>query len=214
MIITILLDKEPGAVTRASQGDLCNGLEQNGDSSLTFWHQRKCRSATMNLFKDQLTQVCHYVINAANIKATEPHECTVTHLHAVTYALSHRETDKPTEMQSQVHELLHISSCFIYLPASFLSVSSLSLLSTSVWGAVAFVSSTPQAALWSCEKQPLASCLCVRVSTAYACVCLIAFFVQLCACRLKMFLRAHFLCVTVLSKEELEHLFGTSHIPL
>lgn len=39
----------------------------------------------------------------------------------LTCVLAHRGKENPAKMQSKVHELSHVSSCFIYLPALFLS---------------------------------------------------------------------------------------------
>lgn len=39
----------------------------------------------------------------------------------LTDVLAHRGKENPAKMQSKVHELSHISSCFIYLPPLFLS---------------------------------------------------------------------------------------------
>lgn len=69
-------------------------------------------------------------------------------------------------MQSKVHELSHISSCFIYPSALFLPVFFL-LHSASVWGTVPFVGSKPQAALWSCENWRLSSFLGLCVWAEY-----------------------------------------------
>lgn len=59
-------------------------------------------------------------------------------------------------MQSKVHELSHISSCFIYPPASLLLVFFLFLCIDVRYSALCKLEAL--GCLWSCEKKLLSSC--------------------------------------------------------
>lgn len=132
--------------------DSCNRLEQNSD--LFNWF--RSANPTTPLSR-------HW----SAIMSPVQHR-THTNVHALWAPRSRKAK------QSQVHDLIHISSCLIYPPSPFLSW----FFSPSTLGEVTFISSDPQAASWSCEKQLRTSWLCVFGSgvqliftPVYACRC-------------------------------------------